>query len=161
MPSDCKLSEGFQSCANKELDRLEAELRELDQRLAAISAERAQITPQIDHLRALLGKSPLPASPPQAQTSAPQRVRRIQPPDGSTDADRVVALLREHGQPIHYRDIHQRLVQAGVQVGGKDPAGTLLARYFDDPRLYRPARGTYGLVEWRDNASERRNQSPP
>ena len=151
MSNDCKLSDGFQSCATKELDRLEAALQALDTRLAEISAERAQLAPQIEHLRALLGKAPLqtPARP----IARTPRARSPRPVDGTTDADRVVALLRDRGQPIHYRDIYDRLVQDGVQVGGKDPAGTLLARYFDDPRLYRPARGTYGLAEWRDNAS--------
>lgn len=148
MSNDCRLSEGFQSCATKELDRLEAELHSLDAKLAEISAQRAQLAPQIDHLRALLGKTPL-QTPPRIPVKT-SRPRNSRPAGGGTDADRVVALLRERGQPIHYRDIYERLVQDGVQVGGKDPAGTLLARYFDDPRLYRPARGTYGLAEWRE-----------
>ena len=149
--NSCNLSDDFQSCATKELDRLEDALRVLDAQLAEISAQRARIAPQIEHLRALLGKDPL-QTPVRPVARAP-RARSPRPVDGSTDADRVVALLRDRGQPIHYREIYDCLTQDGVQVGGKDPAGTLLARYFDDPRLYRPARGTYGLVEWRKNAS--------
>ena len=151
MSNGCNLSDGFQSCATQELDRLEDALAVLDAQLAEISAQRAQIAPQIDHLRALLGKAPLQA--PARPVARSPRARSPRPIDGTTDADRVVALLRDRGQPIHYRDIYDRLVQDGVQVGGKDPAGTLLARYFDDPRLYRPARGTYGLAEWKEDTS--------
>jgi len=50
---------------------------------------------------------------------------------------------------MHYREIERELRARGqVMLGGQDPANTLLARYFDDERLYRPSRGTYALREW-------------
>ena len=58
-------------------------------------------------------------------------------------ADVVVELLSELQQPLHYRTIYQELNSRGLVVGGKDPAKTLLARYFNDERLQRVRRGTY------------------
>lgn len=69
-----------------------------------------------------------------------------------SDADKVVALLRQHGQPLHFRLIYQRLAQQ-VVAGGIDPANSLLARYSTDPRLYRTAPGVYALIEWRRKAA--------
>ena len=60
-------------------------------------------------------------------------------------ADLVVQLLRETG-PLHYVEIERQLRLRGwYRAGGKKPASTLLARYFDDPRLYRPRRGIYAV----------------
>ena len=62
-------------------------------------------------------------------------------------ADLVVALLREVGIPLHYREIERRLRESGkFEAGGKDPADTLLARFFNDARLHRIRRGTYALL---------------
>lgn len=38
---------------------------------------------------------------------------------------------------------------------GKDPANTLLAQFFDDPRLDRIARGTYSIRAGASKASRR------
>ncbi|HXF50331.1 MAG TPA: winged helix-turn-helix domain-containing protein [Dehalococcoidia bacterium] len=68
-------------------------------------------------------------------------------------ADMVVDLLREAGEPLHYREIEKRLRAKGLyKAGGRDPANTLLAHYFNDPRLFRPRRGTYALREWQPDA---------
>jgi hypothetical protein len=60
-------------------------------------------------------------------------------------ADLVVRLLSEAG-PLHYREIERQLRSRGwYQAGGADPANTLLAKFFQDPRLYRPRRGVYAI----------------
>ena len=83
--------------------------------------------------------------------SAPRNGRRSR---GPTVADRVVALLEEHGGPLHYREIATKLAESGgVLPKGKDPAANLLAQYFKDERVYRPDRGTYALREGRKVAS--------
>ena len=62
-------------------------------------------------------------------------------------ADLVVALLHEVGTPLHYREIERRLRESGkFEAGGKDPADTLLGRFFNDARLHRTGRGTYALL---------------
>ncbi len=61
-------------------------------------------------------------------------------------ADLVVKLLEELQRPLHYREIENELRERGwYAAGGADPANTLLAKYFKDERLYRPAKGVYAL----------------
>ena len=60
-------------------------------------------------------------------------------------ADAVVELLRETGEALHYREIYDILEDRGVEVKGKNPPNTLLARFFDDPRLERVRQGTYQI----------------
>ena len=68
-------------------------------------------------------------------------------------ADQVVSLIREARTALHYAEIERQIRAKGLySAGGQNPANTLLAKYFNDPRLYRPARGTYGLREWQPMA---------
>ena len=114
----------------------------------AVSAEistkerrRAELEEQIGHIDALLGKGA--ASGPAATAPTPESGDSG---SGNETADLVVDLLREVGEPLHYRDIERELRERGVlRVEGKNPANTLLSRFFNDPRLYRPRRGTYAL----------------
>ena len=62
------------------------------------------------------------------------------------DADAVVELIREQGQAMHYRDIHQTLVARGYEIGGEGKPDTLLSRFFNDPRLARVSRGVYDFA---------------
>ena len=73
----------------------------------------------------------------------------------------MVDLLKSVGEPLHYRDIYEELktseffhVTSRGSLGDVDPAATLLSRFFKDPRLYRPRRGTYALVEWLDREDD-------
>ena len=70
---------------------------------------------------------------------------------GPEVADLVVEYLRVVGRPRRWEDIYLAL-RGRVKAGGNDPAGSLLARYSNDPRLYRPRKGLYALVEWREKA---------
>ena len=115
---------------------------------------RSELEEQISHIDALLGKCAVmePASAAEAGDSG----------SGNETADLVVDLLREVGRPLHYREIEQELRARGaIQAEGKNPANTLLARYFNDPRLYRPARGTYDLRNGRSvrSVGTKRNRS--
>ncbi len=64
-------------------------------------------------------------------------------------ANAVVDLLKEVGGPLHYREIHQKLGEPPVTRNGEHAMGLLLL-FRNDPRIYRPRWGTYGLVEWRE-----------
>ena len=76
-----------------------------------------------------------------ASPAAPSSLSRPSP------ADLVVELLEEVGGPLHYREIEQRLRESGkFEAGGRDPANTLLGRFFNEPRLTRTGRGTYSLL---------------
>jgi hypothetical protein len=112
---------------DKEREDLLERRRELDAALNRIDEERG-------HIVALLGlDGSTVAADVQATTLS------------DDPADLVVRLLRETG-PLHYRDIERQLRSRGwYQAGGADPANTLLAKYFQDPRLYRPRRGVYAI----------------
>ena len=69
---------------------------------------------------------------------------------GQLSADTVVALLEEVGEPLHYREIHQKLGKPPVTRNDDHVVGLLLL-FRNDPRLYSPRWGTYGLVEWWEN----------
>jgi hypothetical protein len=114
-------SQAALDAANGEIDRL--------------AAKRDSLKEEAGHLRALLGIS----------AEAPPAVAHER--DASI-ADLVVQLLKEESKPMHYREIAAALeARHAIAANGRDPANTLLARYFDDPRLYRPSRGTYFLRE--------------
>jgi len=66
-----------------------------------------------------------------------------------SSANAVVDLLKEVGVPLHYREIHQKLGEPPVTRNGEHAMGLLLL-FRNDPRIYRPRWGTYGLVEWQE-----------
>ena len=66
-------------------------------------------------------------------------------PNKQDSADAVVELLQEVGEPLHYRQIYEILTARGFEIKGKNPPNTLLARFFDDPRLERVRQGTYQI----------------
>ena len=68
----------------------------------------------------------------------------------AADAEAVVTLLKEAGEPLHYREINQKLGKLGLQLGGGDPARAAVLLAQKDPRLYSPRQDTYGLVGWRE-----------
>lgn len=62
--------------------------------------------------------------------------------------DKVLAVLQEEGNPLHYKVILQKLQEKGIEVHGKDPRNTLLAHLSQDPRIKSLGRGFWGLAEW-------------
>ena len=115
----------------KEHAEASARLEELQGAVSVLEAD-------LDHIDALLGEAG--SATHGAGAAAPVGAVGERP-----TADLVVALLGEIGRPLHYREIARKLEARGVTAEGKDPANTLLSRYFDDPRLYRPKCGTYAL----------------
>ena len=168
-------------------EEIEPAFDELDRRMSDLQHREEVLAPHIEALEVLLGERPFTLSGPPADDrrepgkrsvedmlrpksrlkllEVPRRrsLRSLVPsPEAKRqwDADLVVALLDEIGRPLHYRDIHRELEERGHRVGGADPASTLLSRFFKDPRLYRPRRGTYGLVEWQDRENEQPADAP-
>ena len=132
----------FQAQAEQELRRLKATLHDLEEELADLQRKRNRVAEAVAHLQGLQGFLHLENDGHPTDVDAPI-------PSGQSrreaDADRVVEYLQEVGKPLHYRRIYDGLHKRGLQVGGKDPANTLLSRYFNDPRLERVGRGTYAL----------------
>ena len=138
--------DGFMEIVQEQLEISRQEVREIDEKLANLQRERAAAAKRVSQLEDLLGEHQLPSrskgvefNPLPAQM--PSSLRAI------ADADAVVELIREHGQAMHYLDIHKRLIERGFEIGGRGQADTLLSRYFDDERLVRVARGTYDLAD--------------
>lgn len=98
--------------------------------------EQEELDVERGHLAALLGI---------AERTSPHERTVVRFP-GVAGVDSVVELLGREDRPLHYREIAKLLQDSGhVLPGGADPANTLLAKYFNDPRLYRPKRGTYAI----------------
>ena len=117
----------------------------LDKELVEIQSRRDHARKQAEHLRGILdladngssaARSPNGNRPVEEANRANRRI---------ATADDVVALLRELGEPMHYKEIHRLIKERGFHISGKGNADTLLARYFNEPRLERVSRGTYAL----------------
>lgn len=135
----------FLALASERANRLETDIGALDQQIEQLRSRREALNEEFSILQALLGRK--------QQSQEPRTA--VSNPDSTSEsvADMVVALLTHMGKPMHYREIERELRARGqVAIGGQDPANTLLARFFDDERLYRPARGTYALREWNRTA---------
>jgi len=129
--------------AKQRLDMLTSERQALEDRRTQIDADLERINAEVGHLEGLLSLHGAGREP---SHSIPQV--------GGSAADHVVEVIREAHTPLHFREIERRMRAKGISTaGGQDPANTLLAKYFNDPRLYRPARGTYGLREWQPGAA--------
>jgi hypothetical protein len=67
---------------------------------------------------------------------------------GTPISDAAYAVLEERGEPMHYHPLTRVVQLRGIEIGGQNPANTLLAHLSRDDRFYRPSRGTYALREW-------------
>ena len=124
-----------------ERNSLAKRLASLRKQSEALAQEQNEVEGRLGHIDALLNEQGANQSHDgELGTTAPER----------SLADEVVQLLQEHGNPLHYREIASRLRERGVELPkGKDLAANLLAHFFNDPRVYRPRRGTYALREGR------------
>jgi len=132
------MDSGFIELAQEQLDAVNGRLAQIDGEIAGLQGERAMLLGQRANLHGLVN--------PSAKTNGARGGKA----DVQSTRDAVVDLIRESGAAMHYRDdIYPRLVQAGHEIGGKDPANTVLSRIFNDERLRRTGPGMYGLAEWR------------
>lgn len=110
-----------------QLGNLRASQREIDAQIQTLSSEAG-------HLEAIL----------QAH-GEPDQTRNSLVTESVDVRDLVFDLLSTKG-PLHYREIEKELRdQRKYVAGGKDPANTLLSRFFSDPRLSRVSRGVYSV----------------
>ena len=130
-----------------ERDKLQKEIEQLGEEIAAKEAQRRIKEARLGHVQALLGSEP----PAKRRGAAP----------ASTPSERllnmVVQVLRERkGEPMHYRELADELVRRGAVIRGQDPAGALVSRMTqddkrraeEDKRFVRPtSKGFYALRE--------------
>ena len=74
--------------------------------------------------------------------------------------DAVVALLREAGKPLHYREIDQKLDALGLRLAGGGAARAMNLLVQKNPRLYLLRWDTCGLVEWREGKPDGAQATP-
>ena len=122
----------FVRLAEREREHLERARAVADRRVAKAQSKRDHLASQLGELQRLLADDPEKLAEPTAPAA---------------DANAVLELLIDRSKPMHYRDIYSALADVGFQVGGADPASTLLTRFFNDGRLERVARGTYQVRE--------------
>lgn len=63
----------------------------------------------------------------------------------------VASILREHGGPMHYGELHDLLVERGVEVKGKDPRRNLAAHLSNDDRFRSLGSGMWDLRQRGDS----------
>ncbi|MDP2676032.1 MAG: hypothetical protein Q8Q00_14205 [Dehalococcoidia bacterium] len=150
-PSWIPPDEEFKAMLARRLERLETGIGEVTTEIDRLNRELAAADREREYLRSLLAIW----EPDQWEhLSGEVFVNRTNGAKGTSAAviaaqdaaEMVVRLLEEVHQPLHFREIEKELRARNWYVaGGADPANTLLAKYFDDARLYRPARGIYAL----------------
>lgn len=116
---------------------LRQKLQMIDEELARLEEEKGRIEHEMTELRGYRAHA--------AALLSDSTVRSDPRATGSRSiADMVVELLAQLGRALHYREIERELRSRGWHSAtGADPASTVLAKYYDDPRLVRVARGTY------------------
>jgi len=70
--------------------------------------------------------------------------------------DESERILRELGEPTHFREIYRILAERGIEIRGKDPARTLGAQLSADHERFYPIganTGKWALVEWKTRVS--------
>ena len=176
-----KASELEQALAKVRADRdeLEPTFDEVTSKWSEFDEKESDLGHHIEALLVLLGELPFVEPEPAAPEPIIKKTRGGKRPIPTLNdfvgrntrrqrsADLVVNLLKSLGKPLHYRDIYEELTTnesfrdgflfeffRDGSLGGVDPAATLLSRFFKDPRLYRPRRGTYALVEWLDREDD-------
>lgn len=144
------------------IDRLSSQIQGHEEQIAALNQQRAVLQDAIEKIQSLTlsvateQESIIVALPVVEEALSPSSVRPISishPPGPATLAEQIEVVIRSAGTPLHYKEILSRLQAEGVDVGGKDPAATLLSilankRY--EARFARSERGVYtlaGLVE--------------
>ena len=115
------------------IESMTSELEDVEESLSQLRTQRDGLRAQLAHMQAL-------ANPERLSSEGSNEL-----PSGEEISDLVYGLLESHGS-LHFKNIEQLLREtAGVQASGSDPATSLLARYYNDPRFYRPKRGTYAI----------------
>ena len=149
------LATGFRQQAEDQLAKLEAALREAEESIRHLDAERAQINAEVLALRSLLA----------IDDGEPLQDRVRSHPYAVGAKDVAIEILRESdGREMHYRLLADEVVQRGGNLPAKSPAAALNAIMNRDERFVRPSkRGFYALREHhpsiRENVGTRHSRS--
>jgi hypothetical protein len=139
----------------RQLMELNHQLRDTEQRLEAA----------LEMYRLEFGEEPPVAGVVSVQTSllsegqdlSGQR-RRVRS-GGPSWNDAVVTTLKEAGEPLHLKELWDRMKAAGFETEAQDPLRSLAAILVRHPEAKRTAPNTYGLSAW--DTSEEPETAPP
>ena len=133
----------FDQGLEMEQGRLIARRREVEARIKELENELESVIRRLGHVQALLRDGGAPVEGSEILTPAA---------DSETVSDNdpvelALAVLEERGgEPLHYRELAELVMQRGGHLVGQDPAQTLVSRLVGDDRFVRPIRrGWYAL----------------
>ncbi len=121
-----------------------AEAQELLKRMDELRHEESLLNDLLQHYASTSNAVAIMPEP------RPIQVRLRVSPSGTSIPNEIVAVLRDAGQPLHYRhEILPRLLERGVKITGQDLARNVSA-HLQDPRFARvPDRpGYWTLAMW-------------
>ncbi len=133
---------------------IEERLKELENQIAPLEAERVALTKAREAYLAAMGKQPSTRSstgrPPNATSLPTRRTKRGARSGGRRRrplADEVADVLRDAGEPLHTSEILTRLTAKGVAVTGQRPATNIAATLFRNPRFINTGGNVWALAE--------------
>lgn len=126
-------------------DQIRSEIAAMNSRILPLQQQLDAAKEKLDLVNRLIHLAdPSPIDVQLATASPPPR--HISPPGIE---ERIEAILRSSGKPIHIQEIRSSLIQMGVPLPGRgDEANIILRLRRDNNRFVRTGRGTYGLAEW-------------
>ena len=134
-----KNSKVFRDTVSEKLQELRKELRRLGSEIVERQNRLAKVAQLISHLEGVLELS--------SDEHKPDEKPALRRADYKEICDLVEKILAEREKkPVHYRELADEVKRRGIELGGTDPGGTLVAKISKEPRFVRPAsRGFYAL----------------
>lgn len=138
------MKEMLNKALEEEKESLETRRKELELEIAKLTAEQEAVLFRLGHVVALLRESE-PSKWIEENKSASQSGQEREEYTDPVEIARQI--LEEHGtEPIYYRELAAMVIERGGEIGGLDPAMTLVSQLVDDERFVRPfRRGWYAL----------------
>lgn len=131
------------------LARLTAELKSDETALVAAQSKRDTAAGLVEHYEAVishqekdLGDSPAEYVPADVLRNQMERI------------------LDSSGNPLHYREIHTRLLADGFKVRGDDPVKNVGAHLSADRRFAATGQGKWGLTKWKTKTPPAPGEAP-
>ena len=136
----------LQKILREENDKLEAEMKSIQERISSDQTRLREIVVLLDHVKGILSSSS------QGSESSDQVTMR----DSTSAEDIAEKILKGNNKtPMYYKDIAEKIRSMGGDLPGENPGALLVSRLVRDKRFVRPSRkGFYAL---RDDYPEAKN----
>jgi hypothetical protein len=121
--------------AGTTLRDLRVRLEELERVLAEADAAANRVRAQVDGYRIVIADFESRGAPPGFVAAEVLR-------------DEMERILEAEGQPMHRKDIYEKVVASGIRVAGDDPLSNAGAHMSADDRFRSIGNGLWGLSKW-------------